>query len=98
MGCTFYKIELNQHNIKSRFINESRFEKAFSNELKNTNFSFFFDCIPSSEELYKNPINIYAHEEPNEYFGHHDWVIKNKDLFMTCYFNIGIDAEIGASK
>lgn len=24
--------------------------------------------------------------------------IVNKEMYMTCYFNLGIDAEIGASK
>jgi hypothetical protein len=69
--------------IKSRFINESRFEKVFPNELKNINFSFFFDYTPSFEELTINPINIFAHEEPNEYFGHHDWIIQNQNSFST---------------
>ena len=23
--------------------------------------------------------------------------VENKEVFMTCYFNMGIDAEIGAS-
>jgi hypothetical protein len=67
--------------IKSRFIDESRFEKVFPNELKNIAFSFFFDYIPSFEELNINPINIFVHEEPNEYFGHHDWVIQNQNYF-----------------
>jgi hypothetical protein len=69
--------------IKSRFIDEERFKKSFSNEIKNINFSFFFDCVPSPEELSLNPINIYTHEEPNEYFGHHDWIINNKDIFSV---------------
>ena len=67
--------------IKSRFIPESKFQEIFSDELKNLDVSFFFDCIPSREELNINPINIYAHEEPNEYFGHHNWIIQNSHNF-----------------
>ena len=69
--------------LKSRFIVESRFEKIFSDKLKNINFSFFYDYTPSFEELNINPINIIAHAEPNEYFGHHDWIIQNKDSFSV---------------
>jgi len=69
--------------IKSRFIDESKFKNVFPDELKNLNFSFFFDYIPSFEELNLNPINIFVHEEPNEYFGHHDWIIQNKDSFSA---------------
>ena len=69
--------------IKSRFITEERFQKVFSQELKNINFSFFFDCIPTFEELTINPINVYVHEEPNEYFGHHDWIIQNQQYFSV---------------
>jgi hypothetical protein len=67
--------------IKSRFIPEEKFNKVFPQKLKDVNFSFFFDCVPSSEELSLNPINIFAHDEPNEYFGHHDWIIQNQKLF-----------------
>jgi hypothetical protein len=28
----------------------------------------------------------------------HERPVPSKDMLMTCYFNIGIDAEIGASK
>jgi hypothetical protein len=67
--------------IKSNFIEKSSFEKSFSDRLKDVNFSFFFDYKPSIEELSINEINVYAHEEPNEYFGHHDWIIENSHLF-----------------
>ena len=68
--------------LKSRFIEGSRFEKKFE-KFKDIPFSFFFDTIPSSEELSLNPINIFAHVEPNEYFGHHDWLLQNKDSFSS---------------
>ena len=69
--------------IKSQFITEERFHKVFPKKLKDINFSFFFDCIPSFEELNINPINVYVHEEPNEYFGHHDWIIQNQKSFSV---------------
>jgi len=66
--------------LKSSFIETSRFEKKFE-KFKHIPFSFFFDTIPTQEELRMNPINIFAHDEPNEYFGHHDWLLQNKDNF-----------------
>jgi hypothetical protein len=69
--------------IKSRFINEAEFEKIFPDKLKNIDFSFFFDYTPSFEELNINPINVFVHEEPNEYFGHHDWIIQNQNYFSV---------------
>jgi hypothetical protein len=33
-----------------------------------------------------------------ELYDVHDNPIKNENMLMTCYFNIGVDAEIGASK
>jgi hypothetical protein len=66
--------------IKSHFIDSTKFEEAFK-EFKDIPFSFFFDCTPTFEELNINSINIYAHDEPNEYFGHHDWILKNNDSF-----------------
>lgn len=66
--------------IKSGFIDQNKFEKTFE-EFKNISFSFFFDTIPTPEELNINPINIFAHDEPNEYFGHHDWILQNGNSF-----------------
>ena len=66
--------------IKSNFIQTEKFQKAFS-KFENIPFSFFFDTIPTQEELKLNPINIFAHDEPNEYFGHHDWLLQNKENF-----------------
>jgi hypothetical protein len=31
-------------------------------------------------------------------FDAHLTPIEHKEMYMTCYFNLGIDAEIGASK
>lgn len=66
--------------IKSNFIEISKFEEKFQ-KFKNVPFSFFFDYRPTPSELSLNPINIFAHDEPNEYFGNHDWLLQNKDNF-----------------
>jgi hypothetical protein len=68
--------------IKSSFIETSRFEKKFE-KFKNIPFSFFHDYRPSFEELSLNSINIFAHGEPNEYFGNHDWILNNKDQYSA---------------
>lgn len=50
------------------------------NHLKDINFSLFVDAIPESQEEL-SPINILVLQEPNEYFGLHDWAMQNKHLF-----------------
>jgi hypothetical protein len=50
------------------------------NHLNNIDFSLFIDFLPQSQEDL-SPINILVLQEPNEYFGYHDWAIQNKDLF-----------------
>ena len=48
--------------------------------LKNLNFSLFVDDIPQSlDDL--TDLNILVLQEPNEYFGLHDWAIQNKNNF-----------------
>jgi hypothetical protein len=59
--------------------NKEHFQSKLSH-LEHIEFSLFIDCIPqSSDDL--SSINIISFQEPNEYFGYHDWVIQNKDLF-----------------
>ena len=48
--------------------------------LKHIDFSLFIEDIPKKQEDL-SPINIIILFEPNEYFGRHDWVIANKDIF-----------------
>jgi len=49
--------------------------------LNNIDFSLFVETIPENpNEL--SSINVISLHEPNEYFGRHDWVIQNKDLFQ----------------
>lgn len=43
-------------------------------------FSLFVDAVPSSEADL-SPINILVMQEPNEYFGIHDFAIANQNLF-----------------
>jgi len=50
------------------------------NHLNHIDFSLFIDYPPQSQEDL-SPINILVLQEPNEYFGYHDWAIQNKDLF-----------------
>jgi len=55
---------------------ESFVKNIFNNHI-NKDISLFMDAMPSEAELKLNPINIIVINEPNEYFGLHDWVIKN---------------------
>jgi hypothetical protein len=68
------------------FINHfltSTFEELLQ-AYKHVDFSLFVDARPTnSSDL--SPINILVLQEPNEYFGHHDWAIKNKNLFSIIY-------------
>ena len=70
--------------IKSNFMPVELFENEFS-RLSNKDFSFFFDYRPSEAELKINAINIFAHAEPNEYFGNHTWIEQNAHHFSTIF-------------
>jgi hypothetical protein len=64
------------------FINHLDKENFLSkvSHLKDIDFSLFIDYFPQSQnEL--SEINIISFQEPNEYFGTHDAVIQNKNLF-----------------
>jgi len=61
------------------FFQEDEVRKKFCN-LKDVDFSFFQDYRPSSAEQLSK-VNIFSHQEPNEYFGHHDWLINHYHLF-----------------
>lgn len=72
--------------IFSGFMETEMLEKHLA-PVKNIDFSLFIDRpIQSTEEL--SPINIWYHQEPNMYFGHHDWIIKNQQ-----YFNIVLSSS-----
>jgi len=58
--------------------------KVFENKLQHLShldFSLFVDTAPQSQDELSS-INVISFQEPNEYFGLHDWVIKNKNLFQ----------------
>jgi hypothetical protein len=65
--------------IKANHFTKESFKKRFD-ALKHIDFSLFVDAVPESQEEL-SPINIMVLQEPNEYFGYHDWAIENKDLF-----------------
>jgi len=50
------------------------------NPIQNLDISIFVDDRPRNQDDLSQ-INILILQEPNEYFGHHDWAIQNKHLF-----------------
>lgn len=66
--------------IYSNFVEPRRFELKFQ-ELSHIDFQFFFEYRPTDIELAQSDVNIFACEEPNEYFGNHDWIIQNHERF-----------------
>lgn len=48
--------------------------------LESIDFALFIDTIPEKQSELSD-INILVLQEPNEYFGLHDWAIANKNLF-----------------
>ena len=65
--------------IFSKFYPSKTFEDK-SSHIKDIDFSLFVDDIPQKQEDLSY-INILAIAEPNEYFGLHDWAIKNQNMF-----------------
>lgn len=61
---------------------EAVVKKIFSNHLTK-NVSLFMDVASTPEELSINPKNILVVNEPNEYFGLHDWAITNRSRFSV---------------
>jgi len=61
------------------FFEKINFESKLDT-VKDIDFSLFVDIIPQKNKDLSS-INIFVLQEPNEYFGYHDWVIQNKDLF-----------------
>jgi hypothetical protein len=56
--------------------------EKYLKSIEHIDFSLFVDAIPNSQEEL-SPINIITMQEPNEYFGMHDWVIQNNNLFSA---------------
>ena len=65
--------------IKVNHFDREIFKQKLS-YLNNIDFSLFVDSTPETQDDL-SPINILVLQEPNEYFGYHDWAIQNKDLF-----------------
>jgi hypothetical protein len=60
-------------------LNKENIEKKLE-YIKYIDFSLFVDDIPKFQDDLSS-INILVLQEPNEYFGLHDWAIQNKNLF-----------------
>lgn len=65
--------------IKAKIFEEKTFREKLKH-LSHLDFSLFIEDIPQSQEDLSS-INILVFEEPNEYFGLHDWAIQNQHLF-----------------
>ena len=62
-------------------LNKDNIEKYFKeNNMNNIDFSLFVDDTPKSPQDLSS-INILVLQEPNEYFGLHDWAIQNHSVF-----------------
>ena len=67
--------------LKVAHFNEQVFRDKLQH-LSHLDFSLFIETAPQSQDEL-SPINIISFQEPNEYFGLHDWTIKNKDIFIS---------------
>jgi hypothetical protein len=65
--------------LRVNHFNEEVF-KGKLKDLENIPFTLFIDDIPKSQDDLSQ-YNILVLQEPNEYFGLHDWAIQNKNLF-----------------
>jgi hypothetical protein len=54
--------------------------EQYLHSYKDIDFSLFLETIPEAQDELSS-INIISIHEPNEYFGKHDWIIQNKNLF-----------------
>ena len=67
--------------IKVNHFDKEVFKQKLSH-FNNIDFSLFVDATPEAQDDLSS-INILVLQEPNEYFGYHDWAIQNKDLFSV---------------
>ena len=65
--------------LKIKHFDASVFEEKMKH-LKDINFTLFVDDFPASEDVLSE-INILVLQEPDEYFGLHNWAIKNSHYF-----------------
>ena len=71
--------------LKIKHFDAKVFE-AKMKHLKDIAFTLFVDDIPQSQEDLSE-INILVLQEPNIYFGLHDWAIQNQHLFSLILIN-----------
>jgi len=67
--------------IFTKFLPEAKYKTLISDKFKDKPITIFNDYIPTVEDLNINPINILVINEPNEYFGHHNFAIQNNKIF-----------------
>ena len=69
--------------IYSNYLPIERYNFFIGNKekYKNIPITIFNDKVPNIDELKENPINILILNEPNEFFGLHDFAINNKYAF-----------------
>jgi hypothetical protein len=65
--------------LKIKHFQQEIFEQKLDH-LANIHWSLFVDDIPT-EQNDLSTFNVLVLQEPNEYFGIHDWAIENKHLF-----------------
>jgi hypothetical protein len=65
-------------NLKINHFDKKTFEDKLDH-LKHLDFSLFVDTVPEPGDF--SSINILVLQEPNEYFGIHDWAIQNQHSF-----------------
>ena len=65
--------------LKIKHFDSKVFESKMQH-LKDIDFTLFVDDVPQSQDELTD-LNILVLQEPNEYFGLHDWAIQNQDLF-----------------
>lgn len=62
-------------------IERYNFHIDLEGKYKNTPITIFNDFAPLGTQLFENPINILILNEPNEFFGLHDYAIHNQHSF-----------------
>jgi hypothetical protein len=67
--------------LKVAHFNEQGFKDKLQH-LSHLDFSLFIETAPQSQDELSD-LNIISFQEPNEYFGLHDWVIKNQHIFSV---------------
>ena len=72
--------------LKIKHFDTKVFESKMQH-LKDIDFTLFVDDIPQSESELTD-LNFLVLQEPNEYFGLHDWAIENR-TFIFRNINLG---------